>query len=34
MRSDAVVRLREITKENLDLILDLQVTKNQENFVA
>lgn len=34
MRSDAIVRLREITKENLDLILDLQVTKHQENFVA
>lgn len=34
MLSDAVVTLREITKENLDEILDLKVTKNQENFVA
>ncbi|MGK7953109.1 MAG: GNAT family N-acetyltransferase [Xenococcaceae cyanobacterium] len=34
MLSDAVVTLREITKENLDEILDLQVTKHQENFVA
>ncbi|MDJ0634968.1 MAG: GNAT family N-acetyltransferase [Xenococcaceae cyanobacterium MO_188.B29] len=34
MLSNAVVTLREITKDNLDEILDLQVTKNQENFVA
>ncbi len=34
MLSNAVVTLREITQENLDEILDLQVTKNQENFVA
>ncbi|MGL6337868.1 MAG: GNAT family N-acetyltransferase [Waterburya sp.] len=32
--SNAVVTLREITQENLDDILNLQVTKEQENFVA
>jgi diamine N-acetyltransferase len=32
--SDAVITLREITKENLEDILNLQVTKEQENFVA
>ncbi len=34
MLSNAVVTLREITQENLYEILELQVTKNQENFVA
>ena len=34
MLSNAVVTLREVTKENLDDILDLKVTKEQENFVA
>ena len=34
MLSNAVVTLREITRENLYEILELQVTKNQENFVA
>ena len=34
MLSNAVVTLREITKDNLNEILELQVTKNQENFVA
>ena len=34
MLSNAVVTLREITKENLDDILDLQVIKEQEKFVA
>lgn len=34
MLSNAVVTLREVTKENLDDILYLQVTKEQENFVA
>lgn len=34
MLSNAVITLREITKENLDDILALQVTKEQENFVA
>lgn len=34
MLSSAVVTLREITKENLNDILDLQVTSAQENFVA
>ena len=34
MLSNAVVTLRAITQENLYEILELQVTKNQENFVA
>ncbi|VEP15580.1 Spermine/spermidine acetyltransferase [Hyella patelloides LEGE 07179] len=32
--SSAIVTLQEITKENLDNILDLKVTSEQENFVA
>lgn len=34
MQSTAIVTLREITKENLDDILDSKVTSEQENFVA
>lgn len=34
MLSSPVVTLREITKENLDNILDLHVTSDQENFIA
>ena len=34
MLSSAVITLREITKENLSQILDLKVSKEQENFVA
>ena len=34
MQKDAVVTLREVTRENLDDILDLKVTSEQENFIA
>ena len=34
MRTDAVVTLQEVTRENLDEILDLKVTSEQENFIA
>ncbi|MEM1255063.1 MAG: GNAT family N-acetyltransferase [Cyanobacteria bacterium P01_H01_bin.21] len=34
MHTDAVVTLRDVTKENLDDILSLTVTSEQENFVA
>lgn len=34
MQTDAVVTLREVTRENLDEILSLTVTSEQENFIA
>jgi diamine N-acetyltransferase len=34
VQSTEIVTLRDITKENLDEILDLQVTSEQENFIA
>ena len=34
MQMDAVVTLREFTRENLDDILGLTVTSEQENFIA
>jgi diamine N-acetyltransferase len=34
MQPIKVVTLREVTKENLDDILDLKVTNEQENFIA
>jgi diamine N-acetyltransferase len=34
MKLTTTVTLREVTRENLDDILDLKVTREQENFVA
>ena len=34
MPTDVVVTLQEVTRENLDDILDLKVTSEQENFIA
>ena len=34
MQTDAVVTLREVTRENLDDILGLTVTSEQKNFIA
>jgi diamine N-acetyltransferase len=34
MQTTTVITLREVTKENLDDILDLKVTSEQENFIA
>jgi diamine N-acetyltransferase len=34
MQTEAVVTLREVTRENLHDILDLKVTSEQENFIA